>query len=44
MGGAAFETVTATAAEVVDLPEASRATARRLWGPLEAVVVFQLTE
>ena len=36
-------TVTATAAETVTLPAASRATAVRLWLPLAAVVVFQVT-
>ena len=34
-------TVTVTAAEVAELPAASEATAVMLWGPLEAVAVFQ---
>ena len=46
-GGAAgrrWRRVTPTAAEVVVLPAASRAIARRVWAPLVAVVVFQETE
>ena len=46
VGGVVSETglatVTPTAAEVVALPAASRAIARRVWAPLVAVVVFQL--
>ena len=37
-------TVTLTGAEVVVLPAASRAIARRVWAPLPAAAVFQLTE
>src|SRR5437762_538202 len=37
-------TVTATAADVVVLPAASRATAVSVWLPFVAVVVFQETE
>ena len=48
VGGVVSETglatVTPTAAEVVVLPAASRAIARRVWAPFPAVVVFQLTE
>ena len=44
VSGTGLATVTLTAAEVVTLPAASRATARRAWVPLVAVVVFQLTE
>src|SRR5712691_11911978 len=36
-----LETVTPTPAEVAVLPAASRATAVKLWGPLDAKVVFQ---
>ena len=43
-GGAAFDTVTVTAADVVRLPAASRAMAVSVCGPLTAVVVFQDTE
>ena len=39
-----LETVTLTGLEVVVLPAASRAIARRVWAPLVAVVVFQETE
>ena len=44
MSGTGLATVTPTAVEVVVLPAASRAIARRVWVPLVAVVVFQLTE
>ena len=44
VSGTGLATVTLTAAEVVTLPAASRAIARRAWAPLVAVVVFQLTE
>ena len=37
-------TVTLTAVAVLVLPAASRATAVRLWAPLAAAVVSQLTE
>jgi hypothetical protein len=43
-GVESFETVTATPAEVVALPAASRATAVRVWLPVVAPVVFQDTE
>ena len=44
VSGTGLATVTLTAVEVVVLPAASRAIARRVWVPLVAVVVFQLTE
>src|SRR5512140_586942 len=40
----ALDTVMATDADVVVLPETSRATAVNVWAPFEAVVVFQTTE
>ncbi len=43
-GGGAFEAVTVTGAEVVELPAASRARAASVWEPFPAVVVFQETE
>jgi hypothetical protein len=43
-GGGAFDTVTVTAAEVVELPAASRALAVRECEPLVAVVVFHEVE
>ena len=43
-GVLSFDTVTVTAADVVTLPAASRATAVRLCDPLVAVVVFHGTE
>src|SRR5437899_58308 len=42
-GVVSFETVTVTAAEVVTLPAASRATAVSVWLPLAAPSVFQET-
>src|SRR5438445_9232712 len=44
MVGGLLYTITLTAAEVVVLPAASRATAVKLCEPLLAVVVFQETE
>jgi hypothetical protein len=43
-GGAPFETVTETEADVLVLPAPSRATALRLWLPLVDVVVSHGTE
>src|SRR5512134_3717599 len=43
-GGAVFETVTFTAAEVSTFPDASRARALSAYGPLETVKVFQEIE
>src|SRR5207245_944158 len=43
-GAGLFETVTVTGEEVPVLPAASRATAVRVWEPLEAVVVSQVVE
>ena len=42
-GVVSFETVTATEADVLVLPAASRATALRVWLPSAAVVVFHVT-
>ena len=42
-GVTVLATVTATGADVVVLPAASRAMAVRVWGPLATVVVFQVT-
>ena len=44
VSGTGLATVTLTGVEVVELVAASRAIARRTWGPLAVVVVFQLTE
>src|SRR5437867_11846004 len=43
-GVVSFATVTLTAAEVAVFPAASRATAVKVWDPLEAEVVFQEIE
>jgi len=39
-----LETITGTDAEVAWLPALSETTAARMWGPLVAEVVFQITE
>jgi hypothetical protein len=43
-GGGAFDTVTVTGAEILELPAASRATAVMLCAPLLAIAVFQEAE
>jgi hypothetical protein len=44
VGAVVSDTVTLTDEEVAVLLAASRATARRVWAPMEAVAVFQVTE